>query len=222
VIREALRLKGWLSTTPAEFQDAVLPRGDTLRLDAGATLYHAGDEPGGIYGLITGHIELHLSGRGKSATLAHIAGPGFWVGDFAAIAGAPRRFTIVARDKCSLFRLSRAEMLRICTEEPPHWQFFAQLTVAGLGLAIDIAEMLRRIDSTARVASMLHILVEEDVHGRQVVLASQSDLAAMSRLSRGAVNIALAALEKRGWVTRGYGAINVTDPSALLDFVRNN
>jgi CRP/FNR family cyclic AMP-dependent transcriptional regulator len=222
VIRAALRLKGWLSTTPAEFQDAVLGRGDIVRLGAEATLYHAGDEPGGIYGLISGHIELHLSGRGKSATLAHIAGPGFWVGDFAAIAGAPRRFTIVARDECSLFRLSRAEMLRICGDEPPYWQFFAQLTVAGLGLAIDIAEMLRRTDRIARVAAVLTILAEEDAHGHPVVHASQGDLAAMTRLSRGAVNAALGSLEERAWIARRYGGVTVADPAALADFVKHN
>ena len=82
--------------------------------------------------------------------------------------------------------------------------------------------MLRRVDSVARVAAALAILAEEDAQGQHIVDASQADLAAMTRLSRGMVNAALNTLEKRGWITRRYGGVNVTDPSALAEFVRQN
>ena len=172
--------------------------------------------------MIKGHLELHLAARGKSPTLAHIAGPGFWVGDFAAITGAPRRFSIVARGECALLRLSRAEMQRICQEEPTSWRYLAELAVTNLGVTLDFAEMLRRVDSVARVAAALAILIEEDAHGQHTVDASQADLAAMTRLSRGIVNAALNTLEKRGWITRRYGAVSVTEHTALAEFVRQN
>lgn len=222
MIEEPLRRKGWLSSTPDEFQRTVIARGDVLSLRTAESLYHAGDDPGGIYGLIKGHVELHLMARGHHPTLAHIAGPGFWVGDFAAIQGAPRRFSTVTRGDCTVLRLSRPEIQRICKDDPASWRFLAQLAVTNLGVTLDFAEMLRRADSTARVAAALAILSEEDAPGHHVVAASQADLAAITRLSRGMVNAALNGLEQRGWIERRYGGVTVNDPAALADFVRDN
>lgn len=219
---EVLKRKGWLSSTPEGFQRKVLVRGDILRLQPRESLFYAGDDAGGIFGLIEGRLELHLAARGESPTLAHLVGAGFWLGDFAAIRGAPRRFSIVARGQCTLLRLSRAEMQRICQDDPQSWRHLAELAAASLGLTLDFAEMLRRVDSVARVAAALAILAEEDEHGQQIVDASQTDLAAMTRLSRGAVNAALHAIEQRGWVARSYGAVRVSDPAALGEFVRQN
>jgi len=219
---DVLTRKGWLSFTPDNFRRAVIAHGDSLDFHPGESLFHAGDDPGGIFGLIQGRLELHLTPRGDHATLAYIAGPGFWVGDFAAIKGAPRRFSVVARGECLVLRLSRAEMQRICQVDPESWRFLAQLAVMNLGVTLDFAEMLRRVDSFARVAAVLAILSDEDAEGRSVVEASQADLAAMTRLSRGMVNAALNGLEQRGWITRRYGGVSVTDPSALTDFVRQN
>jgi CRP/FNR family transcriptional regulator, cyclic AMP receptor protein len=222
MIEEVLRRKGWLSSTQEEFQRKVLTRGDVLNLRTGESLFHAGDDAGGIFGLIDGRLELHLAARGESATLAHLAGAGFWVGDFAAIRGEPRRFSLVARRECILLRLTRAEMQRICQEDPASWRHLAELAAANLGLTLDFAEMLRRVDSVARVAAALAILSEEDAQGHHTVEASQADLAAMTRLSRGMVNAALHGLEQRGWIERRYGGVTVTSPSELAEFVRQN
>jgi len=113
-------------------------------------------------------------------------------------------------------------MQRICQDDPPSWRFLAELAVVNLGLTLDFAEMLRRVDSVARVAAALAILAEEDEHGQQIVDASQTDIAAMTRLSRGAVNSALNAIEKRGWIARRYGAVRVSDRAALAEFVQQN
>lgn len=222
MIEDVLARKGWLAATADGFRRAVLDHGDVLGLLSGTSLFHAGDEPGGIYGLIAGRLELHLAARGDHPTLAYIAGTGFWVGDFAAIQNAPRRFSVVARGECSVLRLSRAEIQRICGEDPSAWRFLAQLAVMNLGVTLDFAEMLRRVDSFARVAAVIAILSDADAEGRSVVEASQADLAAMTRLSRGMVNAALNGLEQRGWIARRYGGVTVTNPTALADFVQQN
>ena len=222
MIQDVLKQKGWLSSTSDAFQRTVLARGDVLNLRTGASLFHAGDEPGGIYGLIKGHLELHLAARGKSPTLAHIAGPGFWVGDFAAIAGAPRRFSIVARDECTLLRLSRAEMQRICQEEPTSWRYLAELAVTNLGLTLDFAEMLRRVDSVARVAAALAILVEEDAQGQQYRRClpgrpCRNDPALPRRRQCGPQRAAEARVDRASLWRRERDR-----PAALADFVRHN
>jgi len=42
---------GWLSRQPKDFQSLVARLGRWRSLDAGETIYHAGDEPEGLFGL---------------------------------------------------------------------------------------------------------------------------------------------------------------------------
>ena len=47
-----LRDGGWLSTTPVEFQQAILSHGDWGRIEAGAPIQAGGEEGGELIGLI--------------------------------------------------------------------------------------------------------------------------------------------------------------------------
>jgi CRP-like cAMP-binding protein len=71
--------------TSRRFQDAVLDRCDLLAFPAGASVYHAGDEAGSVYGILDGYVELHFPSTGGGATLAHIASAGSWLGNLAAV-----------------------------------------------------------------------------------------------------------------------------------------
>jgi CRP-like cAMP-binding protein len=211
---ERLRRIGWLAGTPRAFQDAVLERCDLLQLAPGMPIYHAGDEAGGIFGVVEGRIELHLA-AGDASSLAYIGGPGYWAGELAALRGHPRRFTLAARTACRLMRLPRAEIARLANDEPGRWRHFAELAASNLALAIDVVDCLRRPDPVGRVAAVLLILAREERDTGRELRVTQYDLAALTRLSRGAVNGALAALEARGWVERRYRAIALADLGAL-------
>ena len=69
-----LRERGWLSRTSPEFQDAVLERCDLLKLGPGTTVFLAGDDTGGMFGIVDGRVELHLPAPEGAASLAHIGG----------------------------------------------------------------------------------------------------------------------------------------------------
>ena len=220
---DILRKVGWLSTTPKAFQDAVLSRGDIVKLIDGQPLYRAGDPAGGIFGILEGQSEIHLPDDGSGATLAHLCGPGHWHGDLAAFGGGSRRFTVVARGACRLLRLPRPDIVQICASGPENWQSFAALSAANLGLAISIADMLRRKTSLARVAAELLLLAEASLDpDTALVRASQSDIAALTGLSRAAVNAALGKLETRGWVRSRYGAVEIVSRAALDAFVHED
>lgn len=217
---DILRQIGWLSQVSPHLQDAVLVRSDVLRLGPGEALFRNGDDAGGIYGVVEGWVELHIHGSDAQATLCYVGGPGFWSGHLAAVRGHPRKFTEIARTACVVLRLPRAEMLRICEEEPQRWREFSLLLANNLARAIDVAAMLRQRPSVARVAQALLMLTEHAADGSATAPVSQADLGAITQLSRASVAASLSKLERRGCVRRRYASIDVLDAGALSRLTR--
>jgi CRP/FNR family transcriptional regulator, cyclic AMP receptor protein len=209
---------GWLSTLPLPFQHVVLARSDLLHYPEATPLYDVGDDASGLFGVVEGMLELHLPWKRRDNTLAHLGGPGFWAGDAGAIAGNSRRIAIRSRPGARLFRLPRAEVLRITQEDPSSWRHFAMLLAGNSLTAIAIIDALKRDDPLERVAATLLNLVDSSHVDRPVLQASQSDVGALARLGRSSVNVALAELEQRGWLRRQYGALEIIDLAALRRF----
>ena len=53
----------------------------------GDAICRVGDDTGGVFGVHEGSVEIHVQGRSNGQTLGLIAGPGFWIGDMAALTG---------------------------------------------------------------------------------------------------------------------------------------
>ncbi len=215
-----MRSAGWLSTTPRPFAELVISRSDLLHFEAATPLYHAGDQAGGIFGLVEGGLELHLPARTRRSGLAYIGGPGFWAGDAAALLGSDRRITLVARASSWVLRLTRAELERITRESPATWPLFMALVARNLLTTIDVLDAVKRDVPAQRVAATLLHLVSSGPPGRPLPL-SQSDLAAIAGLGRSIVNTVLARFEACGSLRRRYGVIEVVDTAMLHGFAEN-
>jgi CRP/FNR family transcriptional regulator, cyclic AMP receptor protein len=208
-------VSGWLAHSPTEFREAVLSRSDRIKLEPGQALYHAGDDAGGLFGVASGLIEAHLHPQGDTPTLLLILGPGFWTGEFATVTGRPRLIALIARSECSILRLRRTEFLRLAGEQLHTWQLLAQLAVQNVERTIMIITALRQQRPLSRLALTLAYLAREMDHCPAVLRLSQLELGVMAQMSRGEVNAALAQIEARGLIRRGYAAITVIDPDAL-------
>lgn len=216
---EFVRRNGWLATVPRAIQDEITGRCDLLPVETGAVLYHAGDDAGGLYGVIEGRLEVHLPAHDGGPTLAHIVGPGFWLGDTAAVDGRPRPLSVVAGSASQLLRLPRQELLRVIHGHPSTWQYLAQLLARNSYKSFEIIAALRRSTPVERVAAALCNVMDSHFDAPSGVQASQSDLAAMTQLGRSSVNTALRTLEAQGLVRRGYASIEVVDLGVLQRFV---
>ena len=210
-----MRRQTWLAGTSVDFQDQVLARCDLIRFKSGGSVYEAGDEAGGLFGVVSGRIELHLPAHSAGPTLSYIGGPGFWAGDTAAVTGQPRLITIVAGADCELLRLTRAELQRLAAKDPLVWRYVLTLVASNYAKAIRVVDALKRTDPIHRVAAILLVLYEDLPAGINVIEASQSDIAALSQLGRSVVNAALRQMQAEGVILRGYGSIEVTDAAKL-------
>jgi CRP-like cAMP-binding protein len=182
-------------------------------------VYHVGDDVGGILGVLDGRMEIHGRPNGHDSSLVFIAGPGFWTGEFATATGKPRIVSLFAHSDLTLLRLPRAEFLRIAAADPQAWHQLAVLSARNTALAIEVIEMLKRSDSTDRLGHALFMLFRELPAPGRTIQTSQGDLGALTRMSRGSVNAALAALEARGLVRPVYRGIEVIDPAGLQSVV---
>lgn len=215
-----IRRHGWLAATPDDFKDRVLTRCDLLTILAGATVFHAGDETGGVFAVVEGQFELHLALQGSDPTLTHICGPSFWLGNTAAITGRRRRITAIAGPNgCQMLHLPAAEILRITERDARTWRYFAELHARNYLSALDVIDALKRNEPKERLAATLCNLLDGAPKGQKMVNASQYDLASLTQLGRSTVNAALSDLEKCGLVRRGYGSVEVISVAALRRFV---
>jgi len=217
---ELICQSGWLSMTPPDFQQTVAERCDVLQYRKGERVYDAGDDTGGLFGVVEGRLEIHMSAKHARPTLAYLTGPGFWTGDLAALTGRRRRLTILAGSDCTLLRLTRAAMVSITDAQPGAWRSFAVLSALNLAVAIDVIEAMRCTDPVDRVAATLYNLAFSNPGGTPGLDVSQAELGALTRLSRSAVNRAIAALEGRGLIRAAYGSVEITDPKKFAAFVR--
>ena len=209
---------GWLADASEGLREAIQSRCSFRTLSEGESLYHVGDEPGGLYGVVQGQIGIHGDQFGAGPTLFHIVGPGFWTGEFATITGQARVISLTARTAGQVVRLTRIDFLRIAEADPLAWRHIALMSSRNVLRALAINGAMRREKPTERLATTLVNVAAEFSGDPCVLRVSQEDLAAMIRMSRGSVNAALARLESAGLLRRDYGTITLHDVATLAAY----
>jgi CRP/FNR family transcriptional regulator, cyclic AMP receptor protein len=214
-IEQVVRSHGWLSQTPETFQSQVLANCDLLNLKAGQSLYRAGDASGGVFGVLEGTVAVYVPPHDSRSSLAYVAGPGFWIGDVAAVRGGKRLVTIQAVSRCRLLRLPRAELQRILGKDPVCWSYMALLLAQNFARSIRLISALKLVQPRDRVAAVLLQLVDDMPEGQLKITVSQSNLGSVTNLARSSVNSALKDLEQLGLIRRRYSSVTIVSASEL-------
>ena len=205
----------WLSDPPEALKTEIVRRCDRIAAREARSLYGVGDPAGGIFHIMSGRLDMHLPLWGADRSLAHVAGPGWWIGDLAAVTGNPRRFDIAVQRDTQLLRLSRAEIGRICDRHPEMLQHLLMMSMANQRMAIDAAEALGIAEPVRRICACL-LRIDRGGPGWNGRLdLTQGELASIAKLSRRRTNAALRDLEEAGAVRLGYGEIDLRDRAAL-------
>lgn len=211
---------GWLSEASRDLKNDLERRCDLIVAKEARSLYGAGDPAGGIFGIVSGRLDMHLPIWGELRSLAHIAGPGWWIGDLAAVTGEPRRFDLWVQSESLLLRLSRAEIGRICDRHPAMIKHLLMLSLANQRLAIDAAESLGLAEPVQRVSACLLRIDRGGPGWNGRLELTQGELASIAKLSRRRTNAALRELEDAGALRLGYGQIELLDREALADILK--
>jgi CRP/FNR family transcriptional regulator, cyclic AMP receptor protein len=225
MIRESDKLKealdvasevGWFAERSPSVR-AKLARIMRVRdLNAGETLYHSGDKPLGVFGLVRGTLELAFPRVDGMETTILRSGPGFWIGDSGLFSGKPYFLTITATDQTRLLFIPGEKLLALVHAEPSLYTDFYSMIHVNAGTALKIIASLLTSPSEVRVAVRLLIQLNMQCNESAEVKLSQAKLAGMVSLSEPTLLRALKKLEDKGLIERSYGRIHIVDRHALL------
>lgn len=200
--------------SPAARRDlGTLP---TLDLAAGTVLFRPGDQASGFLVVLSGRVEVFLTGPTGREILLYAVAPGqsciqttlglMGGEDYAgeAIVAAPARAVMIPRGQFD----------RLMADEPG---FRAFVLTSFARRMTDVTRLLERVAFArveARLAAALLDLASLESGGDRIA-ATQSDLAARIGSAREVVSRRLEAFQKSGWVETGRGGVRLTDPAAL-------
>lgn len=213
---DVLRSQGWLSQQPEAFATAVLQQGHLRRFANGARVFSVGDPAGGAYAIVSGVVAISIAPGATGPHLVHYGSPGWWFGEGGFLTGRPRMLGVDAIGDCQLFHLPLEAMERLAARDPANIRRFGQIAMVNIGLALTVIDGLLEPDPARRIAASLCRCLGAAPSGS--VRISQAELGQISNVSRKVVNRVLREFGQRGWLSVGYGRIEVREARALRDF----
>lgn len=221
--KERVAKVGWLADQPCWVRDAVLSASRLQCYEPERVIFYAGDEPGGMYGVVDGGFGLMAPSGQNDVLLCNILRRGYWFGYGPALSGGVRKVTIKAVEKSHLLHLPLRAMTAICAEKPEFYRIFAALNDVGLMMnSLQVVGDLLLPSGERRIAAVLARIAKpypgDEEQGSWPIRIAQAEIAQMSNASRDRVNRALAKFEKAGWLKADFKLVVVTNIAALEDF----
>jgi CRP/FNR family cyclic AMP-dependent transcriptional regulator len=206
--------------SPGQWVDFVAA-GSTRDYAPGNYLFHEGDPPGAVFGVLSGQVRLIASAEGGRELLLAVKTSGEMFGELSVIDGLPRSASALAVDHVAVVAVPERSFIAFIEDHPG-------LAVQLLGVLAHRLRATTRLhvdqrgaDLTRRVAAGLTQLAAEMgvVNGpddRQVTLRiTQTDLADWIGVNREATSRTLGRLRALGLVTTGRQRIELLDPPGL-------
>lgn len=213
---------GWLNSLPASLRSDILRRCSEINKRQGEVVYRADDLAGGIFTLVSGRLDYHWAHMLGGETLFYAVGPGWWVGDLAAISGQPRRMDLIAGRDSKVLHLARATIQELSASRPEFQSSLAHMIAQTLRAAVSVLEFRSIEDPTIRTAACLRILERTGRGWNGSIPLSQGELAIICKISRRRINTALNELRRKTLIDLGYGNIVIRDPRELDRFLDKN
>lgn len=207
---ETLVRSPWLSRQPATVAEALLAVGHVHRIEAGQEVFGAGEA--GLFALVEGRLAITAEGAAGKPVLIDILQSGAWFAQVPARGQGPSPLVLCARSQALLFVVPEALLHRVGRAR-------AELLHATTDLLAqqhhDAARMITRL-LTATPARLIALRLVALAEGDPPFAAvSQSELGALTGMTRKAINAHLGVLEADGLVRRAYGRVDLVDLASL-------
>jgi CRP-like cAMP-binding protein len=202
---------GWLATQPAELRAWVARVGRWRRFEAGQLIYDAGDTADGLYGLAEGALNVTFPFVRDEPVALHRAEVGFWVGDAALLADAPRLVSLSAALPSRVLFVPGHALSDLLARQPAFWRSFYELSHGNFALTLDLLAESLVLSPRARIARQLLRLAD----GSGVAPVGQEDLARVIGVTRTTLYRAMREFTEAGALATGYRHITILDRAAL-------
>jgi len=218
---ELLASQGWFAQRSPETRARL---GGIARLRSFAKndrVYLAGDPPNGVFGLISGSLNISIPrSDGEDYTL-HRAGTGFWVGDLALFSQGSRLVSVRAAEPTSMVQLPAQGLRQLAEKDPRLYADFYALTYENFRTAFQIISNLAISSTDKRLADRLLLEVEARGDGDGWISISQTELASLTAVSLPTLKRVMRRFADVGLVNHKYARIQVLDRDALKQICRS-
>jgi len=219
---EIVASQGWFSKRSADAQARLAEIAKLRILAKDDRLFLAGDAPNGVFGLVSGSLNLSIPrGDGEDYTI-HRAGAGFWIGDLALFSEGTRLVSVHAAEPTVMVHLPTQELKGLVARHPHLYADFYALTYENFRVAFQIVSNLAISSSDKRLADRLLLELDGRGDGNGWVSLSQSELASLSAISLPTLQRALRRFTAAGLVNQRYARIQVLDREALEKICRDD
>jgi CRP-like cAMP-binding protein len=221
--KRAVSQAGWLSTQPDWVREAVLSASRLQVFEPGRFIFHSGDAPGGMYGVVDGGVGMLVpTGRGE-VLLCNVLRRGYWFGYGPILNGGARKVTLKAVERSQVLHLPLHAMAAIGASRPEFFRVLGALNdMCVMMMSVQVMGDLLTPSAERRIAAILARVARpnpgDEAHGAWPIRLTQAEIGQMSNASRDRVNRALAKFEKAGWLTARFKMIVVDDLAALERF----
>jgi CRP/FNR family transcriptional regulator len=201
-------LPGGLAPQDRAALDSLAPRD----LPRGARLFGPGDVAQGFVVVLSGRVEVHLTGPSGREILLYSVEPGeSCVQTTLGLLGdEPYAGEAVCATDCRLVLIPAALFRGLMDRSPAFRGFVFRAFAARMG---DLTAMLERVAFTRVEARLAEALLALAVDG--AVQATHAELAARIGSAREVVSRRLDAMARKGWVATDRGRVLLTDVGAL-------
>lgn len=183
-----------------------------MHFEAGETIFHIGDPPGGVYGIAKGAVTVMLAPPTETPRPFHVGLAGSWIGEGPFLTGERRRVGMQAAIETWALLLPLDAMEQITRDDPSTMRRFIKIMATNLDILVRAFYDIQDPNDDRRVALALLRLA---TGSQGSVPLTQAVLGEMSGVSRKGVNAALKRFVAAGYAAKGYRSITVRNVKAL-------
>lgn len=218
-----IRKHGWLVQEADWLREAVLSRAILRRFAPNEFTFHAGDESGGIFGVVAGGFGILLPSGSREMVVVHIVRLGVWFGHGPALTRQPRSMSFRAVEPSLALHLPMSSLAEIKAQHPEFGQRLAALSERNYSVvATRVIGDLLLPSSERRIAACLARMSRPEVSAERLppwpIHLTQSELGRVANTSRDRTSLALQKFAANGWIDIKYRVIFVRDIEALEQF----
>jgi CRP/FNR family transcriptional regulator, cyclic AMP receptor protein len=213
---DVLSAQGWFSERSKATRARLSAIAKLRNFTKDEMVYLAGDAPNGVFGLVSGSLNISFPrSDGEDYTL-HRAGTGFWVGDLALLSGEVRLVSVRAAEPTLMVHLPVHDLATLLREDPRLYADFYALTYENFKTAFRVISNLGIASTEKRLADRLIMEVESRGDAEGWIPLSQPELAKLLATSVPTLQRIMRRFVRDGIVKSNYGRIQVMDRDALM------
>lgn len=185
-------------------------------------LFRQGERPDGCYVLLEGRVRLVRASVSGSNILLFVGAPGYWFGVATALGGIAATVTAEAATPVKVLRIPTPRMMGLLRGSEAIAAAFLRVTGQQVIRLVELIDVSRRGGAPERIAAHLLFIDREFRHYAPRPWAdplplpiNQTDLSAMSGLTRQTVNAVIRRLDREGAIITGTRWIAIRNAAAL-------